>query len=126
MPRSPPTTPGTPPSCCEWDWRCGEARRSADLAYEGFAQDSAARLEERRLEALEVRIEADLRLGRHAELAAELEGLVREHPLRERLRAQHMLALYRSGRQADALESFRDARSSLIEELGLEPGQGAT
>ncbi len=95
----------------------------ADLAYEGFVQDAAARLEERRLEALEVRIEADLRLGRHAELAAELEGLVREHPVRERLRAQHMLALYRSGRQADALESFRDARSSLIEELGLEPGR---
>lgn len=95
----------------------------ADLAYEGFAQDAAARLEGRRLEALEVRVEADLRLGRHAELAAELEGLVREHPLRERLRAQHMLALYRSGRQADALESFREARRSLIEELGLEPGR---
>jgi YVTN family beta-propeller protein len=95
----------------------------ADLAYEEFTQDAVARLEERRLEALEVRIEADLRLGRHAELAAELEGLVREHPLRERLRAQHMLALYRSGRQADALESFRDARRSLIDELGLEPGR---
>ncbi len=94
-----------------------------DLAYERFAQDEVARLEEQRLAAVEERIEADLRLGRHVELVAELEGLVRKHPLRERLRAQHMLALYRSGRQADALESFRDARSSLIEELGLEPGK---
>ena len=73
--------------------------------------------------AVEERVEADLRLGRHAELVAELEGLVREHPLRERLRAQHMLALYRSGRQADALESFLQARRSLVEELGLEPGR---
>ena len=95
----------------------------ADLAYEAFAQNAAAQLDERRLEALEARIEADLRLSRHAELVAELEGLVREHPVRERLRAQHMLALYRSGRQADALESFRDGRRSLIEELGIEPGR---
>ena len=101
------------------------ARRSADLAYEGFVQDAAARLEELRLEALEERIEADLRLGRHAELAAELEGLVREHPLRERLRAQHMLALYRSGRQADALESFRDARRSLDRGARARAGAGA-
>jgi YVTN family beta-propeller protein len=93
-----------------------------DLAYEQFAQDAVARLEEQRLAAVEERIEADLRLGRHVELVAELEGLVSKHPLRERLRAQHMLALYRSGRQVDALESFRDARGSLIEELGLEPG----
>jgi DNA-binding SARP family transcriptional activator len=82
----------------------------ADLAYERFAQDGAARLEELRLTAVEERVDADLRLGRHVELVAELEGLVRDHPLRERLRAQHMLALYRSGRQADALASFRDAR----------------
>jgi YVTN family beta-propeller protein len=94
-----------------------------DLAYERFAQDAAARLEELRLAAIEERIDADLRLGRHAELVAELEGLVREQPLRGRLRAQHMLALYRSGRQADALESYREARRSLIEELGLEPGK---
>ena len=73
--------------------------------------------------AVEERVDADLRLGRHVELVAELEGLVREHPLRERLRAQQMLALYRSGRQADALESFRDARRSLVDELGLEPGR---
>ena len=93
-----------------------------DLAYERFAQDAAVRLDELRLAAIEERIDADLRLGRHAGLVAELEGLVREHPLRERLRAQHMLALYRSGRQADALESFREARRSLVDELGLEPG----
>src|SRR3954470_13707468 len=94
-----------------------------DLAYERFAQDAAARLEEARLSAVEERVEADLRLGRHAELVAELESLVRAHPLREHLRAQHMLALYRSGRQADALESFRDARRALLDELGLEPGR---
>src|SRR5262249_9439482 len=65
----------------------------------------------------------DLALGRQAELISELEVLVREHPLRERLRGQLMLALYRSGRQADALESYRDGRRLLDEELGLEPGE---
>ncbi len=94
----------------------------ADVAYEGFAQPAIARLEELRLAALERRIEADLALGRHAELVGELEGLVAAHPLRERMRAQHMLALYRSGRQADALGSFQDARSTLVDELGIEPG----
>ena len=101
-------------------WR---GRALGDFAYERFAQDERARLEELRLAAVEERIEADLRLGRHVEVVPELEGLVREQPVRERLRAQHMLALYRSGRQADALESFRDARRSLTEELGLEPGR---
>ena len=72
-----------------------------------------ARLEESRLAALEDRIDADLALGEHARLVGELEGLVREHPLRERLRGQLMLALYRSGRQADALEAYRDARREL-------------
>src|SRR3954471_18043313 len=94
-----------------------------DLAYERFAQDAAGRLEESRLAAVEERVEADLRLGRHAELVAELEGLVREHPLRERMRAQHMYALYRWARQAEALESFQQARRSLVDELGLEPGR---
>jgi predicted ATPase/DNA-binding SARP family transcriptional activator len=94
----------------------------ADVAYEDFAQREIGRLEELRLSALEERIEADLRLGRHGELVAELEAAVDAHPLRERLRAQLMLALYRSGRQADSLESFRNARETLIEELGLEPG----
>jgi YVTN family beta-propeller protein len=80
------------------------------------------RLAELRLVALEDRIEADLRLGRHRELVAELEGLVRDHPLRERLWAQLLLALYRSGRQADALLAYQRARSVLVEELGIDPG----
>jgi DNA-binding SARP family transcriptional activator len=99
-------------------WR-GDAL--ADFIYEPFAQGEIARLEELRLSALEERIEADLGLGRHAALVGELEGLVREHPLRERLRAQLMLALYRAGRQADALEVYRDGRSWLAEELGIDP-----
>jgi DNA-binding SARP family transcriptional activator len=80
------------------------------------------RLGELRLVAMEDRIEADLRLSRHRELVAELEGLVKEHPLRERLWAQLLLALYRSGRQADALLAYRRARSILVEELGIDPG----
>jgi eukaryotic-like serine/threonine-protein kinase len=95
----------------------------ADLAYESFAQREIARLEEARLAALEHRIEADLALGRHDEVVGELEGLTAEHPLRERLRGQQMLALYRSGRQAEALESYRIARAVLVEELGIEPGR---
>ena len=94
----------------------------ADVAYEAFAQAEIARLEERHSAALEQRIDADLALGRHAELVAELEGLVAEHPLRERLRAQLMVALYRCGRQADALEAYGDARRALLDELGVEPG----
>jgi WD40 repeat protein/DNA-binding SARP family transcriptional activator len=82
----------------------------------------ADRLAELRLVALEDRIEADLRLGRHRELVAELEGLTREHPLRERLWAQLLTALYRSGRQADALLAYQRARSILVEELGIDPG----
>src|SRR4029453_18316329 len=82
----------------------------------------ADRLAELRLGAVEDRIEADLRLGRHRELVAELEGLVRDHPLRERLWAQLMLALYRSGRRADALRAYQRARSVLVEELGIDPG----
>jgi peptide/nickel transport system substrate-binding protein len=95
----------------------------SDFASEPFAQIEIARLEELHQAALEERIEADLALGRHAELVPELEALVREHPLRERLRAQLMLALYRSGRQADALAAYRQARRTLGEELGLEPGR---
>jgi WD40 repeat protein/DNA-binding SARP family transcriptional activator len=87
-----------------------------------FGAAEADRLAELRLVALEDRIEADLRLGRHRELVAELEGLVREQPLRERLWAQLMLALYRSGRQADALLAYQRARSVLVEELGIDPG----
>ena len=95
----------------------------AEFAYAEFAQREIARLEELRLGVLEDRIQADLECGRHAELIAELERLVAEEPLRERPRAQLMLALYRSGRQAEALEAYRDARRTLTEELGIEPGR---
>ena len=95
----------------------------ADFAYESFAQAEIARLDESRLAALEERIDAELALGEHARLVGELEALVHEHPLRERFIGQLMVALYRSGRQADALESYRIARRRLVEELGLEPGR---
>ena len=95
----------------------------AELDSVTFVQAERSRLEEQRLEALEERITADLELGRQAALVPELEGLVREHPLRERLRGQLMLALYRSGRQAEALEVYRSGRRLLDEELGLEPGE---
>jgi DNA-binding SARP family transcriptional activator len=95
----------------------------ADFAYEPFAQSEIARLEERRLVALEERIDADLALGRHADVVGELEVLVSEHPLRERLRRQLMLALYRSDRQAEALDSYQAARNALVEELGIDPGR---
>jgi DNA-binding SARP family transcriptional activator len=95
----------------------------ADLAYERFAQIEIARLEELRLSALEQRIDADLAAGDHAELVGEIEALVAQHPLRERLRSQLMLALYRSARQAEALEAYRAAQRELAEELGLEPSE---
>jgi predicted ATPase/DNA-binding SARP family transcriptional activator len=95
----------------------------ADLSSEPFAQTRIAALEDLRLAALEERIEADLALARHREVVAELEALVAEHPLRERLRGQLMLALYRSGRQADALEAYGEGRRVLVEELGLEPSR---
>jgi DNA-binding SARP family transcriptional activator len=95
----------------------------ADLAYEGFAQAEIARLEEMRLALLEQRIDADLALGRHGDLVSELEGLIARHPVREHLRLQLMLALYRSERQAEALEAYHAARRVLAEELGLEPGK---
>jgi WD40 repeat protein/DNA-binding SARP family transcriptional activator len=94
----------------------------SDLAYEPFAQTEIARLEERRWAAFEARVEAELALGRHADLVPELEAAVAEQPLRERLHGQLMLALYRSGRQADALEAYRRARTTLVEEVGVEPG----
>ena len=93
----------------------------AEFADEPWAQPEIGRLEELRLEALQQRIETDLALGAGAELVRELELLVGQHPLREGLRAQLMLALYRSGRQADALAAYRDARRSLVETLGIEP-----
>lgn len=94
----------------------------ADFLYEEWAQAAIARLEELRLAALELRVEADLTLGRQRELVGELERLVAENPLREGLRAQLMLALYRSGRQAEALGTYQEGRAALVEELGIEPG----
>ena len=93
----------------------------ADCEHEPWAQSEIHRLEELRLTALEERIAADLELGRPTELVGELETLAAAHPLRERLRGQLMLALYRAGRQADALAAYHDARRSRGEELGIEP-----
>jgi YVTN family beta-propeller protein len=93
----------------------------AEFAGEPFAREPTMRLEELRLEAIEARIDADLELGRHRALIAELESLVSANPLRERLRAQLMLALYRCGRQAEALEAYRETRKLLDQELGLQP-----
>ena len=93
----------------------------ADLAYEAFAQPAIAQLEELRLAALEDRIEADLAVGLDRELVGELSALIEQNPLRERLRGQLMLALYRSGRQAEALEVYRQYRRALSLELGLDP-----
>jgi DNA-binding SARP family transcriptional activator len=93
-----------------------------DVAYEPFAQTEIARLEEQRLAALEARVDADLASGHHAELLGELQQLLTAHPTRERLVGQLMLALYRCGRQAEALETYRGARQQLIDEVGVEPG----
>jgi DNA-binding SARP family transcriptional activator/ABC-type branched-subunit amino acid transport system substrate-binding protein len=102
-------------------WR---GRPLADLEDEPFAREAAVHLEDAWLDAVGTRIEADFALGRHAEFVSELRALVRAHPLRESFCAQLMLALYRSGRQAEALEVYTDARRTLNEELGLEPGHG--
>ncbi len=93
----------------------------AEFAHEAFAQPDIARIEDLRLSAVEDRIEADLDLGRQAEVIGELRSLVGDHPLRERLRGQLMLALYRSGRQTEALDVFRDGRQLLVDELGIDP-----
>jgi DNA-binding SARP family transcriptional activator/class 3 adenylate cyclase len=93
----------------------------ADFTYDAFAQGEIARLEDRRLAAREERLDAELELGRSADLVGELESLVEENPLRERLRGQLMLALYRSGRQAEALQAYQEARRTLVDELGIEP-----
>jgi DNA-binding SARP family transcriptional activator len=100
-------------------WR---GRALADVGDAPFAAMEAARLEEARLAALELRIEADLQCGRHGELPAELEVLTRSHPLREAFWGHRMLALYRCGRQAEALRAYQDLRRTLGEELGIEPG----
>jgi DNA-binding SARP family transcriptional activator len=93
----------------------------ADVSFEGVAGAEVARLDELRASALEERVEADLALGKHAELVAELEMRVAEYPLRERLRGQLILALYRSGRQAEALQAYQETRRKLLEELGIDP-----
>jgi len=95
----------------------------ADFRFEPFAQAEIARLEELRASVVEDRIEADLALGHHAHLVGELEALVAADPLRERLHQQLMTALYRCGRQADALAAYQKARRTLAEELGIEPCQ---
>ena len=94
----------------------------AEVAYEAFAQSEIRRLEELRLLALEARIEADLQLGHHSRVIAELEALVASHPGREQLVGQLMVALYRCGRQSEALEAYSRARQALVSEIGVEPG----
>jgi YVTN family beta-propeller protein len=101
-------------------WR-GPALAGVEL--EAAARNEVARLDELRLAAQMDRVDCDLALGRHEDVIAELELLVAEHPMRERLRGQYMLALYRAGRQADALRAYQDARTTLVEELGLEPSE---
>src|SRR5437667_8817770 len=95
----------------------------AGLLLESHGRDEIAQLDELRLTALMDRIDCDLALGRHDQVLGELHVLVGEHPLRERLRAQLMLALYRAGRQAEALEAYQQARQTLVEELGIEPSE---
>jgi DNA-binding SARP family transcriptional activator len=92
-----------------------------ELEYEPFAQRTIAGLEDLRLQAVEDRVDAELQLGHDRDVVPELEGLVRDHPLRERPRSLLMLALYRSGRQTEALDVYQDARRALVDELGLEP-----
>src|SRR5918996_1580054 len=94
----------------------------AEFAFEDFAQEEVARLGEARMRAVEMKMDADLALGRHGELVGELEALVAGNPLRERLRGQLMLALYRSGRQGEALRIFQEGRQALVDELGIDPG----
>jgi DNA-binding SARP family transcriptional activator len=94
----------------------------ADIASEPFAGAEIRRLEELRLTAAELAVDADLAAGRHREVLGEIDALLAESPLRERLHAQRMLALYRCGRQADALEAYREARVTLVDGIGVEPG----
>ena len=106
-------------------WRCGRARRWPSSTDQGWARDQRQRLEELRLAATEEWLEVRLAAGQHAELVGELTDLVARHPLRERLHGQLMLALYRAGRQADALAAFQRARQILDDELGLDPSPAA-
>ena len=96
----------------------------AEFAYAGFADAERAHLDELTLVAFEARVGADLSLGRHGEVVGELEALCREHPLRERLWELLILALYRDGRQAEALRAYTEIRDRLVDELGIDPGVG--
>ena len=109
------------PPCCRRRSRCGGGRRSRTSPYEPFAVAPVARLDELRLAALEQRIEAELALGEHRRLIAELEALADEQPTHERFTAQLMTALYRSGRQEDALAAYRSLRRALVDTFGIEP-----
>ena len=95
----------------------------SDLAYSSFAQDAIRNLEEQRVNALQMRLEAELELGLHREAIGELDGLVREHPTHERLRWLQMLALHRSDRRQDALAAYQEVRLAIVEESGMEPGE---
>ena len=95
----------------------------SDLAYSSFAQDAIRNLEEQRVNALQMRLEAELELGLHREAIGELDGLVREHPTHERLRWLQMLALHRSDRRMDALAAYQEVRLAIVEESGMEPGE---
>jgi predicted ATPase/DNA-binding SARP family transcriptional activator len=121
---------GTAISAGDWQLASGRLREAlslwrgpplSDFRYDSFAQAEAARLEELHIGAVEQRIEAELALGRDTQVVGDLERLVREHPYRERLHGQLMLALYRTGRQADALAAYQAARGTLVDELGIEP-----
>ena len=95
----------------------------SEFAYAGFADAERAHLNELALVATEYRVEADLELGHHNELVGEIEALCRDHPLRERLWELLMLALYRAGRQAEALRAYTEIRDRLVDELGVDPGR---
>ena len=120
---SPPAARSAPSGAFERALALWRGAPLADLAYEPFAQAEIGRLDELRSAALEQHIEADLALGRHADVVGRLPALIRDYPHREQLRGQLMLALYRCDRQADALQAYQDARHELVEELGIEPGE---
>ena len=116
---------GDPRAAAETLTRALELWRGTPLGDVGrapFAQVARARLEELRVVAIELRLESELQLGQHARVVGELRGLVEQHPLRERLWGLLITALYRDGRQADALATYHDARRRLVDEIGLEPG----
>ena len=120
--RAGPADPAHGLSLLEEALRLWRGPALAEFAAEGFAREEITRLEEERIRAVEMKAEAELALGRHARIVTELRALVAANPLRERLRGQLMLALYRSGRQGEALRAFQEGRGVLVEELGVDPG----